>query len=69
MWCFSENEEAEHRRVEAGLRRRCRRKSRLKCCGGDVGDLGFRESVIGFKEEEGEGISCVNAISNAKFRI
>ncbi|RDY04412.1 hypothetical protein CR513_11881, partial [Mucuna pruriens] len=45
VWCFSENEEAEHRRVELGFRRRCRRM--LRCCGREVGDLGFRESPIG----------------------
>lgn len=48
VWCFSENEEAEHRRVEFGLLRRCRR---LRwCCGGEVGNLGFSESEIGFKD-------------------
>lgn len=71
MWCFSENEEVEDHRVELGLRRQCWRMLRLKCCcGEEVRDLGFRESVIGFKEEEkGERISYVNVMSNAKFII
>ncbi|KAG5105402.1 hypothetical protein JHK82_042372 [Glycine max] len=65
VWCFSENEEVEDHRVELGLRRQCWRMLRLKCCcGEEVRDLGFRESVIGFKEEEKDASFFVGVIGN-----